>query len=71
MATLVNEHQSSERYHRVKAVAERFDLTEGSIRNLISQGKLRAVKFAGAVRIPESAIAELLSRGTKADREAQ
>jgi hypothetical protein len=48
-----------ERYLRVKAVAERFDLAEGSVRNLILLG--------GAIRVPESAIAELLERGAKVD----
>ena len=45
------------RYYRVKAVAERYDVSPATIYRAIEAGKLDAIKIGNAVRISSSAIA--------------
>jgi excisionase family DNA binding protein len=44
------------RFYKVKAVAERYDVSPATIYRAIQAGALTALKIGGAVRIPEHAL---------------
>lgn len=51
------------RYFTVRQLAVRFGFSERTLRNWIAAGKLDAVRFGEhSIRVPESAITNLLSR---------
>jgi len=47
-------------YYSVATLAERFELSEKTIRRMITEGKLKAKKIRGSVRIPHDELAKLL-----------
>lgn len=49
-----------ENLYTVKEAAEKLSMVEGTIRNWIYDGKLKAVKVGGSIRIPEEAIKEII-----------
>lgn len=48
------------KFHSIKTVAERLDLSPRSVRRLIDSGKLHAVKIAGAVRVSDDELQRLM-----------
>lgn len=46
--------------HKVRAVAEHFDVTNRTVLNWIRAGRLDAVHVSGHVRIPEEALQKLI-----------
>ena len=53
---------------RVKQVAERLNLSESKIYELLERGELPHHRFGGAIRVSEEQIAEYLER-TKRERQ--
>lgn len=56
--------QGQARMHRVRAVAERLDVSVATVYRAVESGALRALKIgrsAGAIRIPESAVVEYIA----------
>jgi excisionase family DNA binding protein len=51
---------SGPKYHRVETVAEKLDLSPRSVRRLIDNGQLQAVKIGGAVRVSDEELQRLL-----------
>lgn len=48
------------RYYTIKDVAERLSLNEQTLRNWISEKKVKAVKIFGATRISEEEINNMI-----------
>jgi excisionase family DNA binding protein len=44
------------RFHRVKSVAKRYDVSTATIYRAIQDGRLDAVKFGAVLRIPDYAL---------------
>jgi excisionase family DNA binding protein len=53
---------SALKHHTVNDVAEMLSVSHKTIRKLIKQGGLMAVKVAGAIRVSDVALAEFLQR---------
>lgn len=49
-------NEATPRYFRVKAVAERFDVSPSTIYRAIETGELAAVKIGGSLRVPAEAV---------------
>jgi excisionase family DNA binding protein len=49
-------------YYTIKQVADKVSVHPDTIRKLVSNGKMEAVKFGGAIRISESAVTNYLER---------
>ena len=47
-------------YYKIKAVAKLLDLSEKTIRRWIREGKLKAVKIGGSIRISKDEIANII-----------
>ena len=47
---------------RISGAARRLDISESSVRRLITQGALPHVRIGGVVRVPVAAIDELVER---------
>ena len=47
-------------FYTVQQTAEKLNMVEGTIRNWIYSGKLKAVRIGGAIRVPEEAIQEVI-----------
>jgi excisionase family DNA binding protein len=54
------------RFHRVKAVAERYDVSPATIYRAIQAGELDALKIGGALRIPDYALTAFESAAAEA-----
>lgn len=50
----------AETYYTVQEVAEKFKVSDRTVRNWIEEGKLEAFKFGREYRIPETSIQALL-----------
>lgn len=48
------------KFHSIRTVAERLDLSPRSVQRLISSGALQAVKIGGAVRVSDDELQRLL-----------
>lgn len=55
----------TERLLTVDDVAELLQLSRSTIYRLISQGKLRSTRIASKVRVPESAVEQLIQEGSE------
>jgi len=49
-----------ERYYSVKKAAELLDMGESTVRRLIAQGELKAVRVGGKLLIPASSLREVV-----------
>jgi len=49
-----------ERFYSVKRAAELLDMGESTVRRLIAQGELRAVRVGGKLLIPASSLREVV-----------
>jgi excisionase family DNA binding protein len=58
--TMSSKRPSIPKFHSIKTVAGRLDLSPRSVRRLIDSGKLQAVKIAGAVRVSDDELQRLL-----------
>lgn len=47
-------------YYSVREISEKYSVNTKTIYAWIRQGKLKAIKLGGVVRVPESAIQEFL-----------
>jgi len=54
------EHHHEERFYSVKKAAELLDMGESTVRRLIYQGELRAVRVGGKLLIPASSLREVV-----------
>ncbi len=54
----------SERLYTIAAVAELLSLGRSTVYRLIARKQLRVVTVAGRMRVPESAVDELIKEGT-------
>jgi excisionase family DNA binding protein len=54
------------RFYRVKAVAERYDVSPATIYRAIQAGELDALKIGGTLRIPDYALSAFESAGYEA-----
>jgi len=57
-----------ERLLTIREAAERLGLREGTLRVWLRRRKLTRVHLGGAVRIPESAVDDLIAHGTVSAR---
>lgn len=57
-------------YLRVKAVADRYDVSVATIYRAIQAGELQALRIQGAVRIPADALAAYEARVSLSDKPA-
>jgi excisionase family DNA binding protein len=58
------------RAHKIKAVAERLDLSERMAKNLVYSGELGSIKIGRCRRVTDEQIAEFLSRRQAASNAA-
>ena len=58
-----------EALHTIREAAARLTLKESTLRKWVLTRRIGVIRLGGAVRIPESAIAELLAHGTRPRRE--
>ena len=56
---------AKEKYYTVKEIAESYNMTRGSLYNIIRRGEITSVTFGNSIRIPESALQDYLDRHTK------
>lgn len=54
-----------ENWYSVEELAEKLKLHKESIRRMIRSGKLKAVKFGRAVRVPESSFLEYIEQNAE------
>jgi excisionase family DNA binding protein len=59
-SSLLERRRMEERYYTIKDVAERLHVSEKTVRNWITQRKLRAVRAGHVWRITENALREFL-----------
>jgi excisionase family DNA binding protein len=50
------------RYHALKTVADRLDLSPRSVQRLIGKGVLPAIKIGGVVRVSDDDLLALIAR---------
>ena len=55
----------SERLYSIPAIAERLDVSQKTVRRLIESRRIAVVKIGRLVRIPESAVTNLVARSTQ------
>lgn len=53
------------RCHRIAAVAEVLDISPSSVRRLIRDGQLEAIRIGASVRVSATSLERLLSNGTR------
>jgi excisionase family DNA binding protein len=56
----MGETRMDEKYYTVKEIATRFRVSRQAVYDWIKEGKLRAVQISERVRVPESALRELV-----------
>ncbi len=57
----------SQKYWTPREVAERFKVSEETVRRYIREGKLKAIKFGNSYRISDEALQEFLDKQRKAE----
>lgn len=50
-----------ETYYTIQEIAEKFKVSDRTVRNWIEEGKLEALRFGREFRIPESSLKKMLS----------
>ena len=56
-----------QKHYTVREVSEMMKVAEGTVRNMISQKRLQAVKFGGRTLVSESSLNECLSKAENKD----
>ena len=59
------------RYLTIKHLAERFEVSQGTIRRLIERGQIPAVRLGRVFRIPAEAVERLYGEGTSPSEEPE
>ena len=52
---------SASKFHSIKTIANRLDLSPRTVQRLIDSGQLQAVKIGGSVRVSEVELQRLLT----------
>ena len=55
-----SECKTCQKYFRIAAVVERFDLSEKTIRRMITEGRLKAKRIGGSIRIPHAELSKII-----------
>lgn len=52
--------RACQKYYRLSAVAEMFDLSEKTVRRLITERRIKAKRIGGSIRIPHSELVKMV-----------
>jgi excisionase family DNA binding protein len=58
---------TNEKYLKPEEVAERYQVSRRMVYKMVALGQLKAIKFGGALRIPESALTEFVKPAKDVD----
>lgn len=57
---LSSDCKACQKYHSISAVAEHFELSEKTIRRMITEGQLKAKRIGGSIRIPHAELVKII-----------
>ena len=52
--------KACQKYFSIATLAERFELSEKTIRRMITEGRLKAKRIRGSIRIPHTELAKIV-----------
>ena len=53
-------YKACQQYFSIATLAERFELSEKTIRRMITEGRLKAKRICGSIRIPHTELAKII-----------
>ena len=58
--TLQKECSHCQKYYGLKTLAETFDISEKTLRRMITEGRLKAKRIRGSIRIPHAELPKII-----------
>jgi excisionase family DNA binding protein len=53
--------EACQRYYSISSIADKWDVSQKTIRRMINSGKIQAKRIGGSIRIPHSELAKIPS----------